>query len=171
MIISTYYDKRKATEHGSGKKGKAIQILEGEQVLRVVGSRIITYRTGLSLNFIIFITLSQPTQSELSRIRCNEIVNNIVLNPLNRCAKLSADDVHVTLFPLSFIPSVLSYSYSSVSLLHQFYLRINYSLVGFHFWYWLHSLSLPLFLYLFFIRFNEIDILKLIIKRHGRFEP
>ena len=42
MIICTYNDKRKATEYGSGKKGKAIQILEGEQVLRVVGSRIIT---------------------------------------------------------------------------------------------------------------------------------
>ena len=156
MIISTYYNKRKATEHGSGKKGKAIQILEGEQVLRVVGSRIITYRTGLSLNFIIFITLSQPTQSELSRIRCNEIVNNIVLNPLNRCAKLSADDVYVTLFPLSFIPSVLSYSYSSVSLFCQFYLRINYSLAGFHFWYCVLASSFipfpfPYFVFLFFI--------------------
>ena len=42
-----------------------------------------------------------------------------VLNPRNRCAKSSADDVHVTLFPLSFIPSVFPYSYSSVSLFHH----------------------------------------------------
>ena len=68
-----------------------------------------------------------------------------VLNPRNRCAKSSADDVHITLFPLSFIPSVFPYSYSPVTLFHQVYLRINYSLVGLHFWYWLHYRSISLY--------------------------